>query len=549
MPVVEVNIRDLEKLVGRSLDLGEIEYYLPALKCEIETIEDEIVEYEATHDRPDLFSVEGLARALKGLLEIETGLRKFDTTDKGFKLLSNGPDYRPYVLGAVVRNVSLDEEAVRQLMGLQERLHTTYCRNRRRVSIGLYDLDTIKPPIEYKAVDPTSISFIPLEETEEMNLLEILEKTEKGRAYAHLVKGREKYPLLVDSNGKVLSFPPIINSEDTKVTEETKNIFIDVTGTHLQDMMEVLTIVATSVAERGELIEYVTVIKGSDTLKTPNLEPFKLEFDPGLVEKVGGVNVSREEAKKYLEMMRHGVKVEKNKLEVVVAPYRLDVLHPVDLVEDILMAYGYDNLEPEPLWSTHWGMIHPIERFTKSVRDLMVGLGFQEVANYMMSNPETLVTKMGLQDVKLIEVVNPKMEKYTCLRNWIIPQLLEVIAVNEGLGWPLKIFEVGDVVIVDEREDNRARSERHLAALIASPETTLTDILVVLKALLKSLRIEYKLVEDIHPSFIDGRFARVKAGEELGIVGEIHPKVLGAFEIKVPVSVLELNLEKMLRLI
>ncbi|RLE79210.1 MAG: phenylalanine--tRNA ligase subunit beta, partial [Thermoprotei archaeon] len=337
MPVVDVMIRDLEKLLGRNLSVDEIEKYLPMLKCEIEEIEEETVYYEATHDRPDLFSTEGLARALKGLLEIEKGLRKFNVSREKVELYNYGPSYRPFVLGAVVRNLNLDEEAVRQIMNLQERLHVTYCRNRRKVSIGVYDLDTIKPPIYYKAVDPREVSFTPLEETEPMTLEDILSKTEKGREYRHLVEGKAKYPLLVDSEGRVLSFPPIINSEDTKVTENTRNVFIDVTGIDLESMLDVITIVTTSIAERGSPEEIVLVVvhmKSADKL-SPRLEPFKQVLELELVEKLSGVKMSRETIVDCLEKMRHGViPLSAEKLEVYVSPYRIDVLHPVDLVED-----------------------------------------------------------------------------------------------------------------------------------------------------------------------------------------------------------------------
>ena len=552
MPVVDVMIRDLEKLLGRNLSVDEIEKYLPMLKCEIEEIEEETVYYEATHDRPDLFSTEGLARALKGLLEIEKGLRKFNVSREKVELYNHGPSYRPFVLGAVVRNLNLDEEAVRQIMNLQERLHVTYCRNRRKVSIGVYDLDTIKPPIYYKAVDPREVSFTPLEETEPMTLEDILSKTEKGREYRHLVEGKAKYPLLVDSEGRVLSFPPIINSEDTKVTENTRNVFIDVTGIDLESMLDVITIVTTSIAERGSPEEIVLVVvhmKSADKL-SPRLEPFKQVLELELVEKLSGVKMSRETIVDCLEKMRHGViPLSAEKLEVYVSPYRIDVLHPVDLVEDILMAYDYDRIEPEYLPPTASGKISPIEIISRKVRDIMIGLGFQEVANYMMSNPDTLVKKMRLEE-RVVEVLNPKLEKYTALRNWILPQVLEVLSRNKKAGYPVKVFEVGDVAIIDETKDVKARIERHLAAAVASPEVTMTDALVLCKSLFMTLGLDYSLAEENHRSFIEGRCAKILVnGKKVGILGEIHPEVLVSFELETPVAALEIDLTSILEIL
>jgi len=546
MPVIEVNLRDLEDLLGKSLTVDDIEKYLPALKCEIELIDDETIEYEASHDRPDLFSVEGLSRALKGLLEIETGLRRFHIGDNSFSLIVRGPQYRPYALGAVVKNLSLHEEAVKQIMNLQEKLHGTYCRNRKKVSIGLYDLDTISPPIYYLAVNPSEVRFIPLEYDYEMTLNEILLKTEKGRMYSHLVKGYKEYPLLRDSNGRVLSFPPIINSEDTKVTVNTRNVFIDVTGTDLSTMMKVLVVMVTSVAERGnpEEIELVEVkASGGSTMISPDLKVEENRLSIALIKRLTGINVERKDAVKFLRMMRHDAEDEGEYLKVKVAAYRLDILHPVDLVEDILMAYGYENISPEPLPALHPGRIHPLEKISSKFRDVLVGLGYTEVSNYMLNNPETLAWKMKLGEVKLIEVENPKMEKYTALRNWLIPGLLEVASVNSKVGYPLKIFEIGDIVVVDERSSNRARSERHLACIRASPEETITNMLVLAKAIMKTFGLEYVFKESDHPSFIPGRFAEVYSNNvKVGFLGEVHPEVLLNFRLTVPVVALEINL-------
>ncbi|RLE80505.1 MAG: phenylalanine--tRNA ligase subunit beta [Thermoprotei archaeon] len=553
MPVIQVNWRDLEKLVGKSLSEEEISQYLPALKCEIEGIVGDEIEYEATHDRPDLFSAEGLARALKGLLELEVGLRKFNVKGISTELPARGPAYRPYVLGAIVRGLDLDEEALKQIMNLQEKLHTTYCRDRRKVSIGLYDLSTVKFPIKYIAVKPEEISFVPLGETEPMTLNEILSRTEKGRMYAHLVRGHDKYPLLIDSEGTVLSFPPIINSEDTKVTENTREVFIDVTGVDLNAVMNVLKVIVTSVAERGkpEVIELVKVtFEDGREVVSPDLSAQEMLFDPNLVERLVGIKLGIDDIRSLLRRMRHEAEPVNDVLKVQVAPYRLDILHQVDLAEDVAMAYGYENIGPEPIPTSHPGSVHPIEKISRKLRDILIGLGFFEVSNYMMSNPDVLVTRMRLKEQRVIEVENPKMEKYTAVRNWLIPGLLETASLNLKLGYPLKLFEIGDVVIVDEREENKTRTERHLACLIISPEETLTNILVVIKAIMKALNVAYTLRESEHPSFIPGRTASIIVdNNSIGILGEIHPEVLMAFEINLPTVCLEINVNDLLRII
>jgi len=547
LPVIEVSWSDLEGLLELSLSEDEVEKYLAMLKCELEEIIDDSIFYEATHDRPDLFSVEGLARALKGLLNVELGLRKFNVNVKEDVLLeASGPSYRPYVLGAVVKNLRLTSEAVKQLMNLQEKLHVTYCRNRRKVSIGVYDLDTIKPPIYYREVEPDGIKFTPLDEFSEMTPKEILRMTEKGRIYAHLIESYPVYPILIDSQNRVLSLPPIINSDETRVTEHTENVFIDVTGTDLRLMMKVLTVIVTNVAERGSPEEIVPVrvsFKDGTVIMSPDLRVKGYDLSKDDVEKISGLRLSHEDIAHYLMMMRHDAKPESDGVKVLVSPYRVDILHKVDLVEDVLMAYGYENIVPETLPPTHSGKLSPEEYVSEKVKDVFIGLGFQEVANYMMSCPEILVHKMRLKNVKLVEVANPKMERYTTLRQWLLPGLLNVVSLNKRLGFPLKVFEVGDVVIVDESKDVRVKVERHVACALSSQEITMTDGLVICKAVFKTLNLDYRLEEEYHPSFIEGRCAKVIVNSKVvGLLGEFHPEVLSNFEIPLPTVGIEINL-------
>ncbi|RLE56341.1 MAG: phenylalanine--tRNA ligase subunit beta [Thermoprotei archaeon] len=553
MPVVDVSWRDLEKLLGKSLTGEELEDLLLRLKCEVESIEDDVVRYEATHDRPDLFSVEGLARAMKGLLELELGLRRFRLQERPIAIVEvENVHYRPYIACAIVRNLELSDEAIRQMMNLQEKLHITYCRGRRKASIGVYDLSTIRPPIRYTLVRPDDIKFTPLGHTQPMNGYEILKYTEQGREYGYIIANYDKYPLLIDSEGTVLSMPPIVNSEDTKVTEKTKDVFIDVTGTDLKTVLDMLNVMVCNIAERGkpEIIELVMVKYRDREILTPQLTPLRWNLEVRYVNENLGIELSREEVTKCLLKMRHDAReLSSEVLEVEVAPYRLDVLHVIDLVEDVAMALGYDNIPPElPEQPYVSGREAPIEVFSRAVRNVMIGLGFQEVANYMMSNPDTLLRKMRLPPQPLVEVENPKSEKYTCLRNWLVPGLLEVVAYNKVAGYPIKVFEVGDVVIVDEAVDNRARTERHLACTIADPKATITDVLVVLRALMTTLGLEYRFREVEHPSFIPGRCAEVLVDDEvIGIVGEVHPEVLTNFDIPVPVEVMEIDLTKLMR--
>lgn len=548
MPLIEVSISDLERLLGRELEDSEIEDLLPRLKCEIDSVEGDAVYYEATHDRPDLFSAEGLSRGLRGLLEVEIGAPKFGVRRSGLVAKVEGPDYRPYAFLGVVYGVKLDDEAIRQIMQLQEKLHATYGRNRRKVSIGVYDLSKVTPPIIYTKARPDRVSFIPLDMDSEMTLEDILEKHPKGVEYGHLIAGREYFPLLLDSEGVVLSLPPIVNSEDTRVTESTRDVLIDVTTTDAASGLKVLAVVATSIYERGKELGTVEVVTKGGKLSSPQLHAPRMKLDREHIEGLVGLSLGEDEIVHLLRRMRFDAVVTGDKVDVVIPPYRVDILHPVDLVEEVIMAYGYDRLAPEFMPPQHPGREDSLEVFSRSVRGLVQGYGFQEVANYMMTSKEAMFEKMGLERGQVVEVENPRQETYTCLRTWIIPQLLQTLSRSKHADYPQRIFEVGDVALLDEREDNMVREERHIAMAMTDDEVSFTHLQAVLNSIMEQLGLSYKLEGTTHGSFIQGRVARIVVdSEEVGIIGEIHPRVLVLWGLEKPVVAAEMDLDRLRR--
>ena len=547
MPVCRVALYDVSRLVGEELSPERLSELLPRLKCEVESVEGGYVEYEATHDRPDLFSAEGLARALKGLLELEVGLRAFRADPSGVAF-NEGPSYRPYVLLATVHGPSLDDEAIAQVMQLQEKLHATYGRDRRKVSIGVYDLSKVSFPVRYIEADPDKVSFAPLGFEKEMSLREILERHPKGVQYAHILAGKERYPLLVDSKGRVLSMPPIINSEETRVTESTKDVLIDVTAIDKKAAEEVLAVVATSLAERGERIGLVEV-RSTGGAWALNLEPRRMRLDVELVERLLGIRLAVEEVVECLRRMRFGAEVLGSRVEVLVPVYRIDVLHPVDLVEDVAIGYGLENIEPEFMPPQHAGREDRLEVFCRRLRELIVGFGFQEVANYMLTSKEVLYDLMGAPELPTVEVLNPRQPQFSCLRTWLTPQLLQVLSKSKHADYPQRIFECGDVAWVDEGEENCVREERRLAVAICDSKVTLTDIHAVVDSLVRLLGLRYKLVKGEHPTFIKGRYAVVEVeGVSAGFMGEVHPQVLVNWGLERPVVVAELSVSVLFRL-
>lgn len=546
MPVIEVTIWDLERLVGRTLDADELSELLPRLKCEVEGIEGDRVSYEATHDRPDLFSAELLSVALKGLLGVERGLPRFPSGSVAGDAYVRGPRYRPYAFFAVVQGARLDDESIRQLVQLQEKIHLTFGRNRRKVSIGFYDLRGIDFPIRYVSGDPKSIKFRPLGFMVEMTPEEVLKQHPKGIEYRYLVEGYDSVPLILDSVGKVVSFPPITNSEDFRVTEDTTDVLIDVTATDPEAGRRVLSIVASAFAARGGVLRPVRILGPEFEELSPRVEPASIIYDNELTRRLLGLDLAVEEVAELLLSMRMSPRrVDQRHLEVQYPYYRLDILHPVDIAEEVAIAYGYERIVPERFPPKHPGREHPLEVFTRVVREAMTALSFTEVNNYMMTSRRLMFELMNLPAQPIIEVENPRHEAYQALRTWIIPQLLSALASSRHAGYPQRIFETGDVVIPDEMLENLAREERHLAFAVAGRGVTLTDGLSVLKGLASLFSLEVNLAPAEHPSFIEGRVATVSfCGRESGLIGEVHPRVLVNFDLEVPVVACELNLEK-----
>ena len=549
MPVIEVRIWDIERLVGEPLTYRDIESSLELLKAEVEDVKGDTLTFEASHDRPDLFSAEGIGRAIRYLrrlsVESSSRYREIGCSDSVYLELTRTPGYRPYAYAIVVRGVELDDEALKQLFQLQEKLHLTYCGDRRLVSIGLYDLEKVSPPLRYTAV--SNARFTPLDGEREMDLPEILRATEKGVMYAHLVKKGE-YPLLVDSKGTVLSFPPIINSEETRVTEETKNVVVDVTGIEPRLMAKALVLIATSVAERGRnpRIELVRIVGEEPNEPERIIRGRYISLDGRILEKVLGFKPLNHELKDTLLRMGYEVVSEgDDHVTVWVPPYRVDVIREVDVVEDIAIGYGYGRIVAESPPPTHEGSISRVERLSELLRDVMIGLGFNEVVNFMLVDKEILArTSTSV----FVELENPKLRTYSALRNSLIPSMLLTASINVNSFGRFKVFEIGDYVVV---RNGKPLNSRSLAFCILDSEVTLTDGLVAIKSILRTLGIEYRLREAKLRPFIDGRAAEVviPSGEVIGVVGEVQPEILVSLGINKPVVIGEIYVSKLLNVV
>lgn len=552
MPTIRVKKSRLKKLINPRILDEELKYLLFSIGCEVEEIgENDEWDIEVNASRLDMLMSEGIARTIKGILGLELGIPKYNIVDTGVTVIvdSSVKNIRPYVVCAAVYDLSIDDDLLNEIMQFQEKLHITIARNRRKAAIGLHDLDKIKSnTIYYKALPPDKIRFRPLHELSEMTGREILEKTEKGREYAHLLIDKPLYPILITSNGTVLSMPPIINSDYTKVEISTRNIFIDITGPDINTLIKLLDILVTTLAEASKTrriglvrVEYPYSELG--VLKLPKLEYTRMVVTVKGINSIIGLDLDVNDIVKLLRKMRLECEVlGGDKLKVTIPPYRHDIISEVDIAEDVAIAYGYHNLTPEPPIVYTIGRELPKTTFTKLIRELMVGFGFQEVLTYMLVSKrlQELIVNTGI-----LELENPVVEYMDSIRASLLPSHLVFAAENQYKEHPIKIFEVGDVVVY---RDNIVDTETHLAALILSYKVGFEDIHAILHMLLKNLGLKYKLKPYEHRAFIKGRTAIVVIkGEKRGIIGEVNPELLEKLKIVYPVAAFEINLTNLWR--
>jgi len=551
MPVITLQVERFSRFLGKPVTVEDLVKQLPWLGFDLEEIGEDYVKAEYNPNRIDFCSYAGVARALKGFLELETGMPEYHAEEPKTMLNVDKAvaDVRPYMLAAVVRDVKLDEDTVVELMNMQEDLHWGIGRDRKKASIGIHNLDAVEPPFTYTAVEPTSVRFVPLGKTEEMTPKEILEKHEKGVAYRHLVDWAPKYPLLIDKYGRVLSMPPIINGELTRVDASTRSLFLDVTGPSFEAVEKSLKVLATALADMGGKIESVIVHYPDRIMVSPNLEPERMRLRVNFANKMLGLRLSENEVIKCLQKCRLDAKaVEKGVLEVAIPPYRIDILHEIDLVEEVAIGYGYHRLEPTVPATVTVGEKHPANKLADAVRQIMVGLGFIEVMNFTLTNERVHYTLMRLKPENPIKLANPVSAEYTIMRQMLLPGLLKNLAENKHESYPQRLFEVSDVAKINKRLETMCERRLHLAAVTSHSMANYTEIKSICEALLANMGLaDWQIKATKHPSFLGGRTAAISIGKrQIGVLGEVHPQVLNNFEIENPTAALEIDLEWLL---
>jgi phenylalanyl-tRNA synthetase beta chain len=538
MPLVTFKYNDFINLLGYKIPKEKLIEKLPMIGGDFSHITGDEINIEFFPNRPDLTSVEGIARASRAFFEFKTGLQTYEVATSTVSLTVDPSvkKIRPFITTALVKNITMTDELITSLMGLQEKLHIGLGRNRKKVAIGVHNAEPVTPPFFYKAVDPDAVSFIPLTKDEPMTLREILKKHEKGIDYAHLLKDLNKYPLIVDVHNNVLSFPPIINGSLTEVTPYTKEVFIDVTGNDRKAINYALNIVTTALAERGGTIYQTTVLDDGKKIISPDFTAVKQNLSVDFVNTVLGTRFKVTDVVTCLKKMGHNaVDSGEDRIAVEIAAWRSDILHEVDLVEDVAVGFGFDLFETDFPKALTFGRTLSCHNLLEGLRGIMIGVGFNEVTTFVISNEEDEFQRMGLVKGKMIKIKNPIGEEYSGLRMSLLPSLLKLLKENRHHPLPQQIFEVGIVV------DEQAKNQYHLAGMKIDAKANFTECKSLVETVLRECGCKPVIKEKSHDAFIDGRCASVlKNDREIGVFGELHPKTIQAFHLEHPMIAFEL---------
>ncbi len=548
--IVESRIDDLLSMIGKKLSMKKLENILFLIKAEVEKIEGNIIEIEVNPDRQDMLSTEGIARAVRAFLKLEPGLKRYPVKKSGKEIIVKPglSKIRPFICCSIIKGVPADDDLIKEYMHLQDALTSTHGRNRNKASIGLYVYDDLEFPVFYGPQIPEKIKFMPLGYEIEMDGPTIMTEHEKGVEFGPIIQAHKKWPLLYDSNDQVLSLPPVINSNSLgRMTTETKNLFVEVTGTHLLTVHQALNIITASIAERGGKVESVTVVyPDGSTDETPDFAPEKMTIDIVDINTMIGLELTGDEIVQALERTGYGAKVVRKQVQVLIPKYRMDILHPVDVIEDIAIGYGFDNLVPAMPQTMTPGKVNPVTRLKNKIRDLMVGMGYHEVMNYIMSSPELLNDRM-LRNRPVVTTENPKSRNYSVLRNSLLPILLDFTSQNQHADYPQKIFEVGDIAIPDESKETQVDQVPSVCGLMTDVKVNITKLMSEIGFLLRNLGLDdhFTFVSDKNSDFIEGRSATIEInGKSRGTFGEVSPEILANFGIGYPVVAFEIHMPR-----
>jgi len=568
MPVVDVDPDDLRQLTGheeKSDEEFKEDLFALGLEFEGET-EDDKLQLEFGPDRLDRLSVEGVARSLRYQYGDDRGVYVPKTNDPDWTIVveDSVPDERPYVTGAVIRGVDLDDDALDSLIQLQEKLHATMGRKRAKGAIGIHDLTMLKGAVHgddggnaitYRGVDPDGDRFVPLDSDREMTPADVLDDHPTGETYAPIVREYDRYPAIYDEIG-LFSFPPVINGRRTEVSTDSRELFVELTGTDQWTIDRMCNVICYALDARGATIEDVEVEYADGTLLRPDFAVDTKTVAHERIEGLLGVGLDVEETVDLFE--RSGLDADPEErddgavtYEVSVPPYRTDVLHPLDLVDDVGRAYGFNELDPRYPDVATVGGRHERSALEAAARTTLVGLGFEDLLNFHMISEMENYERMGVDPgtavvggADPVTITEPYSEDYTMLRTWALPSLLMVLENNTHRAYPQDLAEIGLAAGADDDENTGVAERRTVAAVLARHDATYEDAKSRLASLCRDFDADLSTPAADHPTFIDGRAADVVIdGESVGVIGEVHPRVLVEHDLELPVAAFEFRLD------
>ena len=554
MTNINVDKKYLLKETGLKLDDNALREKISMLGTDPGEITGDEVVVEIFPNRPDLLSGYSIVRAFKQFLGKNTGLIKYTTKKplKDYKVIidSSVKKVRPFTACAIIKNLKLNDLKIKEIIQLQEKLHLTFGRDRKKLAIGIYPLEKIKLPIHYKALKPDKIKFLPLDANREMTGAQILRQHPAGIKYAELLKNAEVYPIFIDSANQILSMPPIINSELTgKVTEKTNSVFIECSGFDYATLEKCLNIIVTVMADMGGEI-YQMQLEYDKKKLSPTLETEKINLDLDYVIKILGIKIKPIDAKKALEKMGYGVETKnKNKLIVSIPCYRADILGQIDLVEDLAIGYGYENFVPAIPKVASDSKELDINIFERKLRNLLVGFGLLEIKNYEIINSE-LQTKFINNKEKPVMLLSSISSEYNSLRISLTSSMLDTLRFNLKNEQECLLFEIGTTFHHDKTQETNIKEKEKLGIIISNKNANFTIAKQILTTLMKELDLKYKLKELKDSLFIEGRTGElIIKNTSLGRIGEVNPEVICNFGLINPCSYIELDLDELLTII
>lgn len=533
---------------------------IPFVGLDIEGIDEESIRIEYNPNRPDFSSQYGIVRALKGLFEIEVGIPNFNLSSSQsqylIKVNESIKQLRPYIVSLVAkRKENLTNEDIKELISMQEDLHNGIGRHRKKASIGIHNLDKIQFPLLYTTTEG-DFSFIPIDKQNRYTIKQILNELDSGREYGFILKDAKRYPIILDANNSVLSFPPIVNSNATRLSTDIKKILIEVTGINRQTAEDTIAIIAMSLFDAGFRINPVTIYdtKTGNMESTPMMEAKNMQIDAGYINQVLGLNLTIQEISSSLKKSRLGVDMEAGKagkLICTIPRYRTDIFHQIDIVEEAVIGHGIFNLQPSIPWSKTSGETSNLTKLFNATREILVGMRMLEILTFSLVSKKVQYELVGTEDnvSNAISVEGTKSSEYEVLRDSLIPSLLQTLSHNVHEEYPQKLFEIGKVF---RMSDGHLDEHWSVGVVIAHNLANYTEAKSVVQELVKGCfgPIYARAVStpaSYNGMFMEGRCANITLNRKnIGIIGEITPGAIANFKLRVPVAAFELNLSSLL---